>query len=374
MKSHLSLYTARIAGIAVITGLFTLPSIAAPGGSPTVRYFKASIAPATNVQAGAATAFSVTITNCDASTCDSSHATTSSQSMGSATIAVPPGFSSVTSLSTSATAAKSWNASLDGASIKLVASTGTQKLIPGEAVTVSFNAIAPCDASSYSWTSVGYNGTDYATAYDLYGSQPSLEVTGSCLSFTGWQPGDYCTYGQGGWGTEANGNNPGAIRDENFEAVYINGVTVGTGNSMTFEQSLDVENFLPGCKTPAALTGTYTNPLSVCKSGPDAPPNYTGGIFGAQVLALKLNSDFNTAGVLASNLNDFSGLVLVDTNTSLDGQTIASILDAAEVALGGGALPAGYSIELLNTLADAINQAFSECEPSEWAQAHLMPY
>ena len=64
---------------------------------------------------------------------------------------------------------------------------------------------------------------------------------------------------------------------------------------------------------------------------------------------------------------------MVDTNTSLDGKTIADILDTAETALGGGALPSDYTISQLNTLVDAINQAFSECEPSEWAQAHLMP-
>jgi len=371
MKSPLSISMAKLAGAAFVTGLLTLTSVAAHA-APTVRYFKSIITPNSNVQAGAiTTVFSISITNCDSSACDSSHATTSSQKMGSATIAVPPGFSSVNLLSTSVSdATKSWDASLVGTSIQLVADSGNQKLIPGESVTVSFSAMVPCDAGAYEWTTVGYNGTDYTTAYTLFGSQPTVEVTGSCTSFTGWQSGDYCTYGQGAWGTDANGNNPGSIRDDYFETVYPSGVSVGEGYSMTFTASEAVNNFLPGCKTPAALTMDLpTDPSSTC--GQD--PNTTGGIFGAQVLALKLNSDFNAADKLGSKLQNFGSIWLTDTNTSLDGQTIAEILSEAEIALGGGALPSDYTISQLNTLVDAINQAFSECEPSEWAQAHLMP-
>jgi len=369
MKSPLSMSMARLAGIALVTGLLTIISVAAyaaPGG--TVRYYKATIDPIT-VPAGSTTTFSVTITNCDETACPSS-ATTSSQNIQSATIAVPtsppPGFTSVTSLSTSPAA--DWGATVNGTTIQLV-KIASAKLAPGKSVTVSFNAIAPCTAGVYEWNTVGYNGDDFTTAYGLFGSQPTVDVTGSCQSFTGWQSGDYCTYSQGGWGTDANGNNPGSIRDSNFAAVYPSSVSVGVGYSMTFTSSAAVNAFLPGCKTPAALTYSQTNPLSVCGQG----PNTTGGIFGAQVLALRLNSDFNAAGVLASTLGNFGSLVLVDTNTSLDGKTIADILDTAETALGGGALPSDYTISQLNTLVDAINQAFSECEPSEWAQAHLMP-
>jgi len=98
-----------------------------------------------------------------------------------------------------------------------------------------------------------------------------------------------------------------------------------------------------------------------------------GGVFGGQVLALKLNRDFNTAGILDSNLLSFGSVVLYDTGGSLDGKSINYILNSAETALGGGSLPSGYSIEDLNSLVDSINSAFSECEPSEWAQAHLKP-
>jgi len=367
MKSPLSILIVKLVGAAFVTGLLMLTSVAAYAGTQ-VRYFKSIITPS-GVQAGSTAAtFSIEVTNCGASACG---ATTSTKDMGTATIAVPPGFTSVTLLSTSAAGgAKNWDTSLNGTTIKLIANPGTDKLSPGESVIVSFTANAPCTAGSYEWTTVGYQGVDeYDTPYDLYGSQPTVEVTGNCQSFSGWQSGDYCTYGQGAWGTDANGNNPGSIRDNNFGTVYPSGVSVGEGYSMTFETSGNVNNFLPGCKTPAALTSSLLNPQSFCGQ----EPNTTGGIFGAQVLAFKLNSDFNAADVLASNLHNFGSVILVDTNTSLDGKTIADILDRAETALGGGALPLDYTISQLNTLVDAINQAFSECEPSEWAQAHLIP-
>ena len=87
--------------------------------------------------------------------------------------------------------------------------------------------------------------------------------------------------------------------------------------------------------------------------------------------SLRVNVDFNDAGIIDGILGSISGLVLQGTGGSLDGQTVAAILAAAEQALGGGALPAGYTLSNLNNLVDELNNAFDNCNPSDWAQTHL---
>ena len=44
---------------------------------------------------------------------------------------------------------------------------------------------------------------------------------------------------------------------------------------------------------------------------------------------------------------------------------------APEQALGGGAWPVGYTLSSLNNLVDELNNAFDNCNPSDWAQIHL---
>ena len=177
-----------------------LTGAAAPGSAggattlaATVRFYKAEIAPS-SVGAGSTTTFAITVTNCSAATCDATHATTASQTMKSAKIQVPSQFSvDGSSLVVSATGGKSWAAAFVSGSIQLVKQNNDQLAI-GEAVTVTFKATAPCAAGNYPWTTVGYNDTDLtSTAYTLFGSQPSVNVTGTCA--TG------CTFSQGYWKT-----------------------------------------------------------------------------------------------------------------------------------------------------------------------------
>jgi hypothetical protein len=348
-----------LVGVAV-TGLLVLP---ANGQPSTVRYYGATIAP-TSVAGGTTTPYSLTIENCNGlGTCDGSHTTTSSQSMGSATVAVPAGWTVDSgSLSVSATGGKTWDASLVATTIQLVANPGTQKLDPGESLTLTFNATSPCDTGSYEWTTVAFNGTNFTTSYDLVGSQPSVTVdTGCAEPPSEFQPGDYCSYTQGGWGAGPSGNNPGQILASNFGFVYPSGVTAGTPFWMKFTTASAVDDYLPAGGTPGQLTSNLIDPTST-----------SAGVFGGQVLALKLNVDLNDAGIIDGTQGSISSLVLTGTGGSLDGQTVAAILAAAEQALGGGSLPSGYTISTLNSLIDLLNKAFDECAPSEWVQTHLI--
>jgi hypothetical protein len=189
----------------------------------------------------------------------------------------------------------------------------------------------------------------------------SANVTVACEVVPPTTP-DVCTYTQGGWGGTPNGNNPAQLLATNFSSVYSSGVEVGipgaSGYSMQFTSASTVGVYLPAGKSPAALTADLVNPTSS-----------SSGVFGGQVLALQLNVDFNNAGL--THDPDFAGLKLCNTGTSLDGSTVGQILVAANTALGGGALPAGYTISGLNNLVDNLNQSFDNCVASAFFSSNL---
>jgi hypothetical protein len=181
-----------------------------------------------------------------------------------------------------------------------------------------------------------------------------------------WGVGDFCTYTQGGWGSRPSGNNPDSILANNFDHVYgeqgyvLVGYTGKGWKNIRFTNAAFVDRYLPAGGTPNKLAITYTNPATTAS-----------GVFGGQVLALQLNVDFNTAGIIDGAGGSIGDLSLCNTGTSLDGETISEILAAANVALGGGALPGGYTYSSLNDLVKKLNEAFDNCNVSTWAQQYL---
>jgi hypothetical protein len=172
---------------------------------------------------------------------------------------------------------------------------------------------------------------------------------------------DACTYTQGGWGAPPNGGNPAQNLTDHFVAVYPSGVEVGIpgagGFSMLFTSAPTVIAYLPAGGKAGALTADLVNPTST-----------SSGVFGGQVLALQLNVDLSAAGAIPQGLG---ALTVCNTGTSLDGQTIAQVLAAANTALGGGGLPSGFTFDTLNDLVTNLNEAFDNCEMSDWAAIHI---
>jgi len=185
-------------------------------------------------------------------------------------------------------------------------------------------------------------------------------------------PGEFCTYTQGGWGAEPHGNNVGQLLHTYFDTVYPGqvlevGIAGAGGYSMLFQDAGTVQSYqyitayLPGTSTPGPLTQDYINPTAT-----------SSGVFGGQVTALQLNVDFSAAGKMPQTGSTVVGaLKLCNTGTSLDGQTVAQVLAAANTALGGGALPAGFDHSTLNGLVDNLNKGFDNCNPTDWAQTNL---
>jgi len=162
-----------------------------------------------------------------------------------------------------------------------------------------------------------------------------------------------CTVTQGGWGSPAR-SNPGTFLNANFFPTYgVGGVTIGGLNNLRFTTANDVRAFLPQGGPPSFLNSSAVNPTS----------RTSAGVFAGQVLALQLNVDLEGLG----------SLKLTGTGTPFDGQTVSQVLAAANIALGGGPLPAGFaSYSALNDLIDQLNGSFDGCVADAWANAHLI--
>ncbi|MDA3944843.1 MAG: LruC domain-containing protein [Bacteroidetes bacterium] len=179
--------------------------------------------------------------------------------------------------------------------------------------------------------------------YDFVSSQKSVTVVGCDLS-------NFTTYSKGGWGQNASGNNVGALRDQYFDQVYPNDFVIGDPDNftITFESAADVENYLPGGGDPAVLNSDWVNPLKKDKLGNMAD----------QIIAARLNRDYNAAGFLGVNATyDLGELVFLDgpfANT-----TVNDFLTMAETALGGGDM-LGFTASVWSSAAESIINSFHE--------------
>jgi hypothetical protein len=173
----------------------------------------------------------------------------------------------------------------------------------------------------------------------------------------------FCSYTQGGWGAVPHGGNPGMILKSGFTAVYPSGVEIGipgtTGFSMKFSSALAIQNYLPAGSTASKLTSDLVDPTS-------SPA----GVFGGQVLALQLNVDFSSKGIIGGSSGPLGNVIFNDSSSALNGKTISQILAIANTLLGGGTV-AGVTISDMNTLVDNLNNAFDNCTTDGWATGHL---
>jgi hypothetical protein len=179
----------------------------------------------------------------------------------------------------------------------------------------------------------------------------------------GFESGDYCSFSQGGLGGKGA---PYLLLNSQFANLFPKGVEVGIpgsgGYSMKFATAPAVQAYLPATGTPNKLTIDLSD-----------PENSSSGVFGGQVLALKLNIALSDGGATPTGLGN---LIYVNPGDGLNSYTVRQILAAAETALGGGALPSGYTYASLSTLCDNLNLSWDTvtpdgCIPSGWALLYL---
>ncbi len=133
----------------LVGAALALPALAAV----TKKLYTPTISPITSAP-GATQSYTFTIGN----------APTSNQSLGSANISVPSGFTVSTTppLTVSAPAGKTWTAALSGSTILLRSgATSSNGLSPGQQVSVTFDADAPCAAAKYEWRTQVKQSNDF---------------------------------------------------------------------------------------------------------------------------------------------------------------------------------------------------------------------
>lgn len=214
------------------------------------------------------------------------------------------------------------------------------------------------------------NPTDLAILRTLYGKPPGPSgphrpcgtVPGA--PGCGWQVGEMLTHSQAQWGTA--GGSATATLFSGFGALYPAGILeVGlileTGHSMFFTSPFRVQDYLPASGTAAPLDRDYFDPVVT-----------SSGVFGGQVLALKLNVEFSDAGYLGGALpvGDLRLCGVLEEFPSMDGSTVRTVLTAATSLLGGGGSP--MTVGEASDLAARINSAFVEGFPTAFAQDHLV--
>jgi LruC domain-containing protein len=158
----------------------------------------------------------------------------------------------------------------------------------------------------------------------------------------------FITYSKGGWG--ARNGDVADIRDEHFDDVYPTNFVVGDPAhfKITFNSSNDVKNYLPGGGTSRVLTQNWTNPSEDDELGNMAD----------QIIAARLNRDFNEAGYLGDN-PDYTLGELVFEDGPFANMSVNDFLAMAEIALGGGGLN-GHSVEDYKDAAENIIDSFHE--------------
>ncbi len=134
-----------------------------------VRYLTATIDP-TSAPAGSTYNATFVVTN----------STQSTQSLGSANVTAPAGFTVTDAGPASAPAGKTWTAANASGVIQLRAAHNSDVLVPGEAVSTPITATVSCTLGTPSWvtagmTGTGFNGSDFQL--EPGASYPTTEVT-----------------------------------------------------------------------------------------------------------------------------------------------------------------------------------------------------
>jgi hypothetical protein len=181
-----------------------------------------------------------------------------------------------------------------------------------------------------------------------------------------------CTYSQGGYGGSGE---PAAILEANYLAQFPHGVTVGILDTASGNAAPNGLFWQPNAAGLAAvrefLSGGGGTPGLLSRDAVNPTDDFGGGELAHQALTLTINIKFNESGVIGVGPNNFGSLVYTQPNDSLSGRTVSEILLAANRALAGQDLPAGYSASGLTDLLDTLNHSFHEYSVSGWSVTHL---
>ena len=174
------------------------------------------------------------------------------------------------------------------------------------------------------------------------GNSQSVTATIDWYSPGGCDTKGFTTFTQGGWGSPSS-STPGKIRDTYFKTVFPLGLNIGIGHILTLTSAGAVKDYLPDGGTVSLYSKDYTNPSSKIS------------VLSGQLVALKLNVEFSSAGYLGTNSSSLGHLQIAAGPFS--GKTVNDFLALAEQAIGGGSLN-GFTLSQYNDAATSINENF----------------
>jgi hypothetical protein len=281
-----------LATFVVLMGMvFAAPGAAAPPSRNVVKQFTASIYPGTALGQTAGS-WTETIQNCgpaSAPPCDGTHPSTIN--LGTFQIAVPAEFRPITSVTRSFPSGqptRNWTVSYSAGTINGFANGGTDKLMPGESIMITFGATpSTCTgAGTFTTAAWGSTPTPGSDPFEIKTSQPTITISGCHLSPGGQVEGPNHTIVTAGdeWTGTVDVTFGGTLTcndDPQWQQGYhlpdvVNidpsGVTSDTVKSFTFTFSGDADSsFYRICYTPSELATTTTGfILPPCYSGSGA--------------------------------------------------------------------------------------------------------
>lgn len=176
-----------------------------------------------------------------------------------------------------------------------------------------------------------------------------------------WRTGDLVTRTQVAWDSTTSWYAAyDAVYASTFGTVEI-GIPGTSGFSLRFGAGTRINEYFVQSGAPAALDKDL-----------DDTTSSSSGVFGGEVLALRLNVDFSAAAQLGGSSGiSFGSLTLCAmSDASLNSTSVSDLLGVANTLLGGGSV-GSYTISAINTLVTELNFAFLDGTPSIWANAHL---
>jgi hypothetical protein len=185
-----------------------------------------------------------------------------------------------------------------------------------------------------------------------------------------WSDGQVVTYLQAEWAGEGSpmGTPASNLLTNNFNTVYASSagvLTVGGTYSMAFDSASAVEAYLPASGAIGPLDASLLDPTTSAS-----------GSFGGDVVALTLDVNFSSAGLLTGSSGySFGNLVITGfpAQPGIEDITVGQFLGQLDILLGGGSLPDGYTVDELDPIAIELEDSFTDGTPSTFAQDNLLP-
>ncbi|MFN5296065.1 MAG: hypothetical protein ACK5BL_11080, partial [Flavobacteriales bacterium] len=229
---------------------------------------------------------------------------------------------------------------------KAVDNYGNESAPVSQTITVTDTTDPVINALTNGEVSCG-NGVNFeqATATDNCDSDVSLSYEDEIISFGGCE---YTTYSKGGWGSTS-ASTPGQYRDNNFDAAFPSGLTIGCEiGSFTFTNAQAIEDYIPSGGGAAVLpAGNTINPSA------DIYSNNFADQLAAAVLNVTFDAYDETFGGSDINLGD-----LPFASGTFAGMTANQVIAIANDAIGG--CGSTYTNIELSAAMEAINLSFHE--------------